>query len=173
MACNTIRKLSITDIKDQVNNRRYDKIYDLENFDDQFKQYRQYCAYISNRSSNQTMLDFSKNQKVQQTVQFRDYFTTAASERLYKDMRDSLGETGKKDAMKRNDSCVKVEISLKEAAPHDLDIMVFGQGYGEYVFESNSDGNMSQFFEYKVVEDDNSKKLNEVTCRESKSRKRK
>ena len=173
VACNTIRKLSITDIKDQVNNRRYDKIYDLENFDDQFKLYRQYCAYISNRPSNQTMLDFSKNQEVQQTVQLRDYFTTAASERLYIDMRDSLGATGKKDAMKRNDSSVKVEISLKEAAPHDLDIMVFGQGYGEYVFESNSDGNMIQFFEYKVVEDDNSKKLNEVTYRESKSRKRK
>ena len=107
------------------------------------------------------MLDFSKNQEVQQTVQLRDYFTTAAWERLYIDMRDSLGATGKKDAMKRNDSSVKVEISLKEAAPHDLDIMVFGQGYGEYVFESNSDGNMIQFFEYKVVEDDNSKKLNE------------
>ena len=170
---NTIQKLSITDIKDQVNNRRYDKIYDLENFDDQFKLYRQYCAYISNRPSNQTMLDFSKNQEVQQTVQLRDYFTTAASERLYIDMRDSLGATGKKDAMKRNNSSVKVEILLKEAAPHDLDIMVFGQRYGEYVFESNSDGNMIQFFEYKVVEDDNSKKLNEVTYRESKSRKRK
>ena len=43
--------------------------------------------------------------------------------------------------------------------------MVFGQGYGEYVFESNSDGNMIQFFEYMIVEDDNSKKLNEVTYR--------
>ena len=76
-ACNTIQKLSIIDIKDQVNNRRYDKIYDLENFNDQFKLYRQYCAYISNRPSNQTMLDFSTNQEVQQTVD------TAASERLY------------------------------------------------------------------------------------------
>ena len=87
-------------------------------------------------------------------------------------MRVSLGAMGKKDAMKRSDSSVKVEISLKEAAPQDLDIMVLGQGYGEYVFESNSDGNMIQFFENKVVEDDNSKKLNEVTYRESKSRKR-
>ena len=86
-------------------------------------------------------------------------------------MRDSLGATGKKDDMKRNDSSVKVEISLKEATPHNLDIMVFGQGFGEYVFKSNLDGNMIPFFEYKVVEDDNSKKLNEVTYRESKSRK--
>ena len=75
--------------------------------------------------------------------------------------------------MKRNDSSVKVEISLKEVALHDLDIMVLGQWYGEYEFESNSDGNMIQFFEYKVVEDDNAKKLNAVTYRESKSRKRK
>ena len=91
------------------------------------------------------MLDFSKNQEVQRTVQLRDYFSTAASERLYIDMRDSLGTTGKKDAMKRNDSSVNVEISREEVAPHDLDIMVLGQGYGEYVFESNSDGNMIQF----------------------------
>ena len=62
-------------------------------------------------------------------------------------MRDSLGATGKKDTMKRNDSSIKVEISLKEATSHDLDKMVFGQGYGEYVFESNSDKNMIQFFE--------------------------
>ena len=139
--------MSITDIKDQVNNRRYNKIYDLENFDDQFKLYRQYYAYISNRPGNQTMLDFSKNQEVQKTVQLRDYFTTVASERIYVDMRDSLGVAGKKDAMKRNDASVKLEISLKEAALHNLDIMMFGQGYGEYVFESNSDGNMIQFFE--------------------------
>ena len=173
VACSTIPKLSMTDIKEQVNNRRYDKIYDLENFDDKFKLYRQYHAYISIRPSNQTILDFSKNQEVQQTVQLRDYFTTTASERLYIDMRDSLGTTAKKDAMKRNNSSVKVEKWLKEAAPHNLDILVFSQGYGEYVFESNSDGNMTQFFEFKVVEDDNSKKLNEITYRESKSRKRK
>ena len=173
MACNTIRKLSITDIKDQVNNRRYDKIYDLENFDDQFKLYRQHCAYISNRPSNETILDFSKNQEAQQTVQLRDYFTTAASERLYIDMRDSLGVTDKKDTMKRNDSSVMVEILLKKATPHDLDITVFGQEYGDNLLESNSDGNMIQFFEYKVAWDDSSKKLNEVTYRESKSRKRK
>ena len=114
VACNTIRKLTITDIKDQVNNRRYDKIYDLENFDFQFKLYRQYCAYTSNRPSNQTMLDFSKSQEVQQTVQLRDYFTTAASERLYIDMRDSLGATGKKHAMKRSDSSVKVKYHSKK-----------------------------------------------------------
>ena len=88
-------------------------------------------------------------------------------------MKDSLSAMGNKDTMKRNDSSVKVEIWLKEAAPHDLDIMVFGQAYGEYVFESNSDRNMIHFFEYKVVEDDNSKKSKVVTYRESKSRKRK
>ena len=93
------------------------------------------------------MLDFSKNQEVQKTIQLRDYFTTVASERIYVDMRDSLGVAGKKDAMKRNDASVKLEISLKEAALRNLDIMMFGQGYGEYVFESNSDGNMIQFFE--------------------------
>ena len=80
------------------------------------------------------MLDFSNNHEIQETVQLRDLFTTSAAERLYVDKRDSLGANGKKDAMKRNDSSIKVEISLREAATTDLDIMVYGQGYGEYVY---------------------------------------
>ena len=127
-------------------------MYDLQTFDDQLKLYRQYCAYITNRPNYQTMLDFSNNHEVQETVQLRDFFTISAAERLYVDMRDSLGATGKEDAMKRNDFSIKVEISLKEAAATDLDIMVYGQGYGEYVYKSNKEGNMIQLYEYKVVE---------------------
>ena len=119
------------------------------------------------------MLDFSNNHEVQETVRLKDFFTTSAAERLYVDMRDSLGATGRKDAMKHNDSSIKVEILLREAATTDLDIMVYSQGYGEYVYVSNEDGNMIQLYEYKVVEDDNNKKLNEINYRTSKSRKRK
>ena len=148
-------------------------MYDLQTFDDPLKLYRQYCAYIINRPSNQTMLDLSNNHEVQETVQLKVFFTTSAAERLHVDLRDSSGATGKKDAMKRNYSSVKVEILLRKAATTDLDITVCGQGYREYVYESNEDGNMIQLYEYRVVEDDNNKKLNEINYRASKSRKRK
>ena len=119
------------------------------------------------------MLDFWNNHEVQETVQLRDSFTTSSAERLYVDMRDSLDATGKKDAMKRKYSSIKVEISLREPATTDLGMMVYGHGYGEYVYESNEHGNMIQLYKYKVVEDDNNKKLNEINYSASKSRKRK
>ena len=113
------------------------------------------------------MLDFSNNQEVQETMQWRYFFTTNASERLYIDMRNSLGYTGKKDPRKRDDSSINVEISLRDAAEYDLDITVVGQGFSEFVYESGKDENMIQMYEYKVVQDEKSKKLVDITYRES------
>ena len=41
-------------------------------------------------------------------------------------MRDSLDVTLKKHPGKQTDGSIKVEVSLHEAAPHDLDITVIG-----------------------------------------------
>ena len=65
------------------------------------------------------MLDFSRNKEVQDTIQRRDFFTNQCSERIYIDMRESLGYTGQKDPMTRDDSSIKLEITLKEAANTD------------------------------------------------------
>ena len=119
------------------------------------------------------MLDFSNNQEVQEIIQWRDFFTTNVSESLYIDMRNLLGYTGKKDHMKKDDSSINVEILLRYAAEYDLDVTVVGQGFGEFVYESGKDRNMIQMYKYKVVKDEKSKKLDDITDRESQSRKRK
>ena len=38
--------------------------------------------------------------------------------------------------MKRDDSSIKVEILLRDATKYDLDVTVVGQGFGEFVYES-------------------------------------
>ena len=119
------------------------------------------------------MLDFSNNQEVQEIIQWRDFFTTNVSESLYIDMRNLLGYTSKKDPMKKDDSSINVEILLRYAAEYDLDVTVVGQGFGEFVYESRKDRNMIQMYKYKVVKDEKSKKLDDITDRESQSRKRK
>ena len=88
-------------------------------------------------------------------------------------MRNSLGYTGKKDSMKRDDSSINVEISLRDAVVYDLDATVIGQGFSEFLYESGKNGNMSQMYEYKLVKDKKSKKWDDITHRESQSRKRK
>ena len=73
-------------------------------------------------------------------------------------MRDSLGVTGKKDPFKPSDEWVKVETSLHQKFPHDLDINVIGQIFGEFVYEVGPEGNMVNLFEYKIVKDTRDKR---------------
>ena len=87
-------------------------------------------------------------------------------------MRESLGYTGQKDLLTRDDSTIKIEITLKEAAAEDLDVTIFGQAFGEYVYESNSKGNKAKLYEYKLREDKENKKLNEVLFNEAQKRKK-
>ena len=77
-------------------------------------------------------------------------------------MRDSLGVTGKKDPFKQSDESIKVETSLHQKFPHDLDINVIGQSFGEFVYEVGTEGNMVNLFEYKIVKDTRDKKLDEL-----------
>ena len=87
-------------------------------------------------------------------------------------MRESRGYTGHKDPLVRDNSTIKIELTLKEAAAEDLDITVFGQAFGEYLYESNSKGNNAKLYEYKLREDQESKKLKEVLFNEEQRRKK-
>ena len=77
----------------------------------------------------------------------KNFFTDTTAKRLYIDLRDSLEATGKKDPLKRSDESIKVEISLRDATPFDLDITMTGQSFSEFVYEQGSDGNMVSLFE--------------------------
>ena len=88
-------------------------------------------------------------------------------------MRNSLGYIGQKDPMKKDDSFIDEKISLRDAVEHDLDVTVVGKRLSEFLYESRKDGNMIQMQEYKVVKDEKSTKLDDITYRESQSRKKK
>ena len=94
-ACHIIQKITISNIKDSQG-RCISKVYDLNDFDGQHILYRQYCACITNKPSTLTMLDFRKNQEIQDTAEKRDFFTENTSKRIFIDMTNSLGITGKK-----------------------------------------------------------------------------
>ena len=100
------------------------KVYDLTEFDDQVSLYRQLCAYISNKPSTSTMLDFSNNQETQDTVERRDFFQKSVFKKVvYRHERLSRCN-GKKDPLKRRDESIKVKVLQHQDAPHDLDIIV-------------------------------------------------
>ena len=101
MANYVIRKITISNLKDIDNNNLSPRTYDLDEFYDRVKLYRQHVAYISNASSAKTFLDFSNNKEVQNAMSRQIFFTNQASKRLYIDLRDSLGLTRKKDPTKK------------------------------------------------------------------------
>ena len=90
------------------------------------------------------------------------FFTGTTTKRLYINLRDSLGVAGKKDSLKRSDESIKIEISLRDAAPYDLDIIMMRQSFLEFAYEKGSDGNLVSLFEYRIVKDDKDKKLMEA-----------
>ena len=101
-ASNAIQKVEIANIKGLCT-RLNERIYYRNEFDDQLLLYRQYCAHISNSSNTKTILDFSRNKKVQQAKERRDFFTNRSLEKLYIDMKETLGYTGNKDEKGRLD----------------------------------------------------------------------
>ena len=114
MANYAIRKITISNWKDIDNNNLSPRVYDLDEFDDQVKLYWQVVAYISNISNAKTFLDFSNNKEVQNAMSRQKFFTKQASKRLYMNLRDSLGLSGKKDPIKNNNDGITVEISLRD-----------------------------------------------------------
>ena len=91
MGSYVIRKITISILKDIDNNNLLPRVYNLDEFDDQVKLYRQHVVYISNGSSAKTFLDFSNNKEVQNGTSRQKFFTNQASKKLYIDLRDSLG----------------------------------------------------------------------------------
>ena len=49
-------------------------------------------------------------------------------------MRNTLGFTGQKDLLKRDDSAINGKITLRGAAAKNLEVITSAQGYGEIFF---------------------------------------
>ena len=80
-------------------------------------------------ASTKNALDFSLNKECQQAAQRHEFFTNQKSERIFIDMRNTLGFTGQKDPMKRDDSAINIKITLRGAAARNLEVIISGQGY--------------------------------------------
>ena len=82
-------------------------MYDLTEFDDQLTIFRQYCEYITNTLSTNTFLDFSNNREIKNNMKRENFFTDTTAKRLYINLRDSFGVTGKKDPLKCSDESIR------------------------------------------------------------------
>ena len=150
MANCAVRKITMSNLKGIDNNNLSPRIYDLDEFVDQVKLYRQHMAYISNGSSVKKFLDFSSNKEVQNATSQQKFFTNQASKRLYIDLRDSLGLTGKKDPIKTNNDNITIEIFLRDQARENIHVTMTRQSFHEYSYKENDHGYLIQKHQYKI-----------------------
>ena len=73
-------------------------------------------------------------------------------------MRNMLGFTGQKDPIKRDDSAINVKITLRDAAARNLEVIISGQGYGEFLYERGNKGTIMSMYEYKVTSEEAKRK---------------
>ena len=95
-----MKKTKISNIRRNYS-RINEKLYDLDNFDNQLELFDQFRAYISNVASTKNALDFLLDKECQQVT--HEFFTNQKSEQIYRDMRNTLGFTGQNDPMKTDD----------------------------------------------------------------------
>ena len=152
-----IKKIEISNIR-----RKYprinEKIYDLDNFDDQLELFDQFRAYISNTASIKNALDFLLNKECQQAAQRHEFFTNQKLEWIYIDMRNTLGFMKQKDPTKRDDSAINVKITLRSEAARNLEVIILGQGYGEFLYERRNKGTIMSMYKYKVTSEEAKRK---------------
>ena len=74
-------------------------------------------------------------------------------------MRETIGYTAKKYAIKRDDSTIVLKIIPREAAASNLQVLIQGEGMGEYVYQKRQGGNLLKFYEYKIIPDKKSRKF--------------
>lgn len=77
--------------------------------------------------------------------------TTDAAEKIYINIRETLGYTGKNYAKRRDNSTIILKITLREAAASNLQVLIQGQGMNECIYQNGQGGNLLKFYEYKSI----------------------
>ena len=88
----------------------------INDFGDRHSLCRQLRAYISNVTSTSNALDSSYNKEVQQATKFCKFFTKDAAEKIYIDMKKTLGYTGQKDPKKSNKKCSNKSVGVNSGS---------------------------------------------------------
>ena len=95
---------------------------------------------------------FAHNPVYKELIKFKDYYTFAKSdERLYVDLRRGKGYTKELEKVVRNDSSLKLTITLKAAATKKMRLRVVGYHQGEYMYSMTNLGLLVSYKDYGIV----------------------
>ena len=109
---NTLKLTNFTEIYSLTNKKKYD----TDNLTQRHLLYKQFVAWNCNGSSVVPLTDHMKNRIFQELPDEDTYFSFKNDERVNLDLRASSGYVKEAEKLKRNDSKINLQITLKAAA---------------------------------------------------------
>ena len=121
--------------------------FNIKNDTEKHLLWKQYIAWHCNRYTNAPILDYVNNPVFQELLPENTYMPNTSDERIYIDLRDSLGYTNEKERPSRNDSKLKLTIETKIPLMKKLQLRVWGYTKREYLYMLQ---NRSLMLKYKT-----------------------
>ena len=124
--------------------------FNLEDEEDRYVLYNAFVAWIRKGSSIVPESDYLYNE-VRQQLPTRNKYFTDSDERVYIDIRRSMGYTGEFERVNRDDSDLVVTVDLKAAATKKMRLYVTGYYQGEYMYMLTKEGLVMNHKEYSIA----------------------
>ena len=96
--------------------------------------YKQFVTWSCNGCTIATLTKYSNNLGFQELSNEKKYFGNKSGERIYIDLRDSLGYTNEIEKPSRNDSKLTMTIETKNPLKKKMRLRVWGYSNGEYLY---------------------------------------
>ena len=124
----TLKLTSFTEIYSLTNEKKYD-------IDNLTQRHLQFVAWNCNGSSSVAPLTEYTNNPIFQELPDEDvYVSVKKDERVYLDLRASLGYVKEAEKLERNDSKINQQITLKAVAEYKLRVRIWAYSLSEYLY---------------------------------------
>ena len=106
------------------------KKYNIDNLPQKHLLFKQFIAWACNDCSTAPLSDYINNPVYQELTDKSDYNGDTRDERVYLDLRSSLGYTTEIEKIERNDSKINLFIQLKKNTTKNLRLRIWTYSHG-------------------------------------------
>ena len=102
--------------------------------------WKQFVAWNCNGSTVWALVDYINNPIFQELSDENAYFNVKIDEKIYLDLRATLGYVKEAEKLERNDSKINLHILLKKAATKNFRLRIWAYFLGEYLYILTKNG---------------------------------
>ena len=137
-------------------NNKYGELnrkYDLNDEHDKYLMSRYFVAWATGGGRSVGPLSqFAHNPVYKELIKYKDYYTFGKSdERIYVDLRRGRGYTKELEKVVRNDSSLKLTVTLRAAATKKMRLRVVGYHQGKYMYSMTNLGLLVSYKDYGII----------------------